>query len=311
MAGGAMILWLILAAWVAAAAYPFILEALRPAMNASRRKMASGAFAKLSQGTTHYQWSGAAEGPVAICVHGLTTPSFVWGPIAEELGRMGYRVLSYDLYGRGYSDRPKGAQTSDFFIRQLEDLTEDQGLTGPVTLLGYSMGGAIGAAYAAKHPDRVQHLALIAPAGFGHDLGPIADLAVKYTILGRWFALGFYPKSLRRSLEGERSMPSAIPGMVSMQIAETRLKGFAPAVLSSLRGILNEDLAPAHAALADAKLPVTAIWGEEDDVIPLACKDVLAERIPHAGQAVVPKASHAVAYTHVPEVMAPLKSNLS
>jgi pimeloyl-ACP methyl ester carboxylesterase len=64
----------------------------------------------------------------------------------------GHRVLTYDLYGRGYSDRPGGEQDARFFIRQLEDLLEHQGVTQPVTLLGYSMGGAIGAAFAAKHP---------------------------------------------------------------------------------------------------------------------------------------------------------------
>jgi pimeloyl-ACP methyl ester carboxylesterase len=301
-----MILWLILAAWGAAVAYPFVLEALRPAMNASRRKSAPGHFAKLSQGTTHYQWRGPEDGPVAVCVHGLTTPSFVWGPIAEGLVAKGHRVLTYDLYGRGYSDRPGGEQDARFFIRQLEDLLEHQGVTQPVTLLGYSMGGAIGAAFAAKHPHQLRHLVLLAPAGFGHDLGPIADLAVKYNLLGRWFALGFYPKSLRRALEGERDLPTAIPGMVDLQIAETRLKGFAPAVLASLRGILDEDLAPAHAALAQAGLPVTAIWGEVDDVIPLPRKDTLAERIPQAQQTVVAGAGHAVTYTHVKEVMASL-----
>lgn len=35
---------------------------------------------------------------------------------------MGYRILTYDLYGRGYSDRPSGKQNREFFLQQLDDL---------------------------------------------------------------------------------------------------------------------------------------------------------------------------------------------
>lgn len=248
---------------------------------------------------------------MAVCVHGLTTPSFVWGPVAEGLGRMGYRVLVYDLYGRGFSDRPKGAQDSAFFNRQLEELLADQGVDGAFTLLGYSMGGAIGAAFAAAHPERVKQLVLLAPAGLGHDLGPVADLAVKYERFGRWMCYAFYPKSLRRATEAERGLPSAIPGMVDMQIAETRLKGFAPAVLSSLRGVLDEDLEGAHRSIAEAGTPVLAIWGEADEVIPLACKARLAEWNPGARQEVVPGAGHAVTYTHVDDVLAIVETTIA
>lgn len=294
-----MILWLIFAAWVAAAAYPFVIEALRPRMNAARRRTAPGSFAKLSRGLTHYRWLGAEEGPVAVCVHGLTTPAFVWGPVAELLGRMGYRVLVYDLYGRGYSDRPGGEQDGAFFITQLEELLADQRVAEPFTLLGYSMGGAIGAAFAARHPERVRELVLLAPAGLGHDLGPIAEIAVKYNLFGRWLTYAFYPKSLRRSTEAERGAPSAIPDVVDLQIAETRLKGFTPAVLASLRGILDESLEEAHRAIAARRLPVLAIWGAEDEVIPLSCKEQLAAWNPEARQEVVEGAGHALTYSHV------------
>ncbi|MEQ9257532.1 MAG: alpha/beta hydrolase [Roseovarius sp.] len=294
-----MSLWLILAAWVAAAVWPFTVEALRPRMNAARRSTAPGDFAKLSKGLTHYRWLGAEDGPVAVCVHGLTTPSFVWGPVAEVLGRMGYRVLVYDLYGRGYSDRPKGAQDSDFFCAQLEELLADQGVEGRFALFGYSMGGAISTAFAARHPERVQQLVLLAPAGLGHDLGPIAEMAVKYDLFGRWMTYAFYPKSLRRATESERGAPSAIPNVVDLQIAETRLKGFTPAVLASLRGMLDKALEEEHRAIAAEGLPVLAIWGEDDEVIPLSCKEQLAEWNPEARQEVVPGAGHAVTYSHV------------
>ncbi|MEO0780210.1 MAG: alpha/beta fold hydrolase, partial [Pseudomonadota bacterium] len=179
----------------------------------------------------------------------------------------------------------------------------DQRVTEPFLLVGYSMGGAIGAAYTSANPSRVNRLVLLAPAGMKLDLGPLADMAQKYSFMGMWMGLGFYPKSLRRSLKTERGMESPIEFMVDRQIEETRMKGFAPAVLSSLRGVLDEDLEPAHRAIAAAGIPVTAIWGETDEVIPLECKDRLSEWNPHAKNFVVKDAGHSVTYTHTPEVL--------
>ncbi|MEO0774599.1 MAG: alpha/beta hydrolase [Pseudomonadota bacterium] len=305
-----MIIYLLFALLAATLAFPFVAEALRPRMTATRRKLAPGQFANLSQGITHYQWTGPEDGPVAVCVHGLTTPSFVYGPFAEGLAAKGYRVLTYDLYGRGFSDRPKGEQDSAFFNRQLNDLLADQGVTEPFVLVGYSMGGAIGAGFAAAHLTRVKQLILLAPAGMALDLGPLVDMAQRGTFMGTWMTLGFYPKSLRRATEGERGLESPIPHMVDRQVEETRLKGFAPAVLSSLRGVLDEDLEPAHRAVAAAGIPVTAIWGETDEVIPLECKDRLSDWNPVAQNHVIAGAGHTVTYTHTDEVLKALNKTL-
>ena len=94
---------------------PFAFESRRKVMGPEDRRDAPGEFIELSQGITHYQWHGPVRGPIAVCVHGLTTPSFVWQGLTAGLTAMGYRVLTYDLYGRGYSDRPKGDQTDAFF----------------------------------------------------------------------------------------------------------------------------------------------------------------------------------------------------
>ncbi|MDD9725434.1 alpha/beta hydrolase [Roseovarius sp. SK2] len=297
-----MIGWAFLSAGTALVAAPLIAEAFRPRVTNKQRAAATGQVADLPNGPTWFQWRGPEGGPVAVCVHGLTTPSFVWGPLADHLSGMGFRVLTYDLYGRGLSARPKGEQVSTFFTAQLAALLDHQGIEGDFTLLGYSMGGAIATGFAAAHPDRVCQLCLIAPAGLGHDLGPVAQMAINHPNIGKWMMLGFYPRSLRRGLNSERSLPSAIPDMVDLQIAESRKHGFAPAVLSSLRGIMDEDLAPAHRAICDAGIPTLAIWGETDDVIPLAGRDRLAALNPAARNVVIPGAGHTLAYTHVAEV---------
>ena len=43
-----------------------------------------------------------ASGSVLL-IHGLSYPHQVWGPLSQRLLASGYRVISYDLYGRGQS----------------------------------------------------------------------------------------------------------------------------------------------------------------------------------------------------------------
>ncbi|MCY4206484.1 MAG: alpha/beta hydrolase [Roseovarius sp.] len=284
-------------------AAPFIAEFLRPRMNGSRRVSAPGAFARLSGTLTHYQWRGPEDGDIVVCVHGLTTPSFVWQPIAKELSDQGYRVLAYDLPGRGYSDRPDGIQNGDFFVRHLNELLKDQAVERSFILCGYSMGGAIAAAYASRHPERAKRVVLLAPAGMGHDLGPITKFAVKHEFLGKWLFYAIYPRSLRKSIAAEMHLETPIEGMHLRQMGETRLKGFTPSVLSSLRGMIDENLETAHREIAKNGTPALAIWGGGDDVIPIQGMETIAKWNPDVHQHVVEDAGHSLAYTHHREVM--------
>lgn len=283
-----------------AAALPFWAERRRG--DVRQRPGAPGAFADLPMGRTHYRWIGAETGEVLLCVHGLTTPSYVWDGLAPALAAAGQRMLVYDLYGRGYSDRPRGAQDAGFFHRQIDALLAHEGVEGPVNLVGYSMGGAIAASYAAAQPGRVRRLALLAPAGMQHEMGPVLRLVRDLPGLGDWLMLARYPALHRRGTEAERALPSAVPGIVDRQQDELRWRGFTPAVLSSLRHMLRAGGAADHAALRAAGLPVLAIWGLEDAVIPPGAARVLADWNPEAQQHMVEGAGHGLPYTHAAEV---------
>ncbi|MDX1819876.1 MAG: alpha/beta hydrolase [Paracoccaceae bacterium] len=302
---------LILLALAALAAFPFLREAMRKPMNDAARQDAPGQFAQLSQGITHYRWTGPVRGPVAVCVHGLTTPSMVWDAVARGLALMGFRVLVYDLYGRGYSDRAPGLQDQDFFLRQLEDLLHDQGITEDVTLLGYSMGGAIVSAFAARHPERARRVILLAPAGMGHDLGKLAKFTRDTPILGDWLMLLRYPAAHMRGTEAERPLPSEVDGIIDYQQAELSKRGFIPAVMSSLRGILPRPLEEAHRQISREGIPVLAIWGREDKVIPLRAMGQLAQWNRTARHEVIEGAGHGLTYTHASAVLRVIEETLT
>ncbi len=285
------------------AAAPFVREAMKPQMNDQYRKAAPGEFSLLSQGVTHYRWTGAARGPVIVCAHGLTTPSKVWDSIATGLAQLGFRVLVYDLYGRGFSDRPKGRQNAEFFLRQLEDLLNDQGVEDDITLLGYSMGGSIAAAFAARHPDRLRRLILLAPAGMGHNLGRAAQFARDMPVLGDWAMLAGFARTHRQGTEQERDLSTSVEGIVDYQQQELDWRGFVPAVLSSMRGILARNMQDEHRRIGRSDVPVLAIWGQDDAVIPLRAMGRLSEWNRIAHHEVIKDAGHGVAYTHAAQVL--------
>lgn len=285
---------------------PFAREALKAQMNAKARQKAPGQFATLSQGVTHYQWYGPQNGPLVVCVHGLTTPSFVWNSIAPALAREGYRVLTYDLFGRGYSDRPNGTQDPAFFAAQLDDLLRDQNVEGALVLIGYSMGGAIGASYAATGSHPIRKLVLLAPAGMQPVGSPSLRRMVQMPVFGRWLMLARYPAMLRQGLRTEADQPSSVPAINDLQHAELGFRGFVPAVHESLCGMLTDSFQQYHKTIYQTGIPVLAVWGEQDDVIPLSAKDTLSHWNPDAEQQIVPDAGHGLTYSHTPDVVAPI-----
>jgi len=308
--GTRMTPWPWLALIAAALLWPVIREARRRPMNAETRRGAEGRFAELPMGTTHYDWIGPLRGPVAVCVHGLTTPSFVWRGLARGLSALGYRVLIYDLYGRGYSDRVRGAQTAAFFNRQLEELLADQGVEGEITLVGYSMGGAIATCFTAAHPGRIRRLILLASAGIAAPRSTKMRFVARTPVLGDWTMLAFYPAMHRRGAEAERNLPSSVENIVDRQRNELRHRGFVPAVLSSLRGVLAGTLEPEHRAIHAAGIPVLAIWGRDDALIPVSAVGRLADWNRTAHQEVIDGAGHGLTYTHTDDILAVIRADI-
>ena len=300
-------IWVALAFFAALAAAPFVIEELRTPVS---RVYRTGEVAALPGGATHYQWTGPETGPVAVCVHGLTTPSFVFSGVTRSLAALGYRVLTYDLYGRGFSDRPGGWQTPEFFLRQLRALLDDQGVQGRFTLVGYSMGGAIATALAAEESRRLHALILLAPAG----IEPIYDSPLDHVwtapLLGDWLVRAFGGRALRRELSREPALPTMIPDLRARQIAETRKRGFLPAVLSSRRHTLSRLYHDEHALIRKTGTPVLAIWARDDPVIPLRAMATLAQLNPDAHHVEIADAGHDFPQTHPAQVAEALRGFL-
>jgi len=88
----------------------------------------------------------------------LDWESSVWRPMLRELSR-DHTFIRYDVRGCGLSDREVADISVEAWVRDLEAVADAAGIDR-FPLLGYSQGGAIAIAYAARHPERVSHLVL-------------------------------------------------------------------------------------------------------------------------------------------------------
>jgi esterase len=116
-------------------------------------------------GLTHryLQW-GSDDSPTLLMLHGLRSYGRTWAPVAEALAGS-YRIIAPDFRGRG--DSAWDPRRDYFTTRYVADMEILAGLLelGRFSIVGHSMGGTVGYAYAAHHPDQVQLLIV-------EDIGP-------------------------------------------------------------------------------------------------------------------------------------------
>jgi pimeloyl-ACP methyl ester carboxylesterase len=82
----------------------------------------------------------------------------IWRHWIQELSRR-HLLIRYDERANGLSDWNVAELSFDAMLEDLESVVEAAG-ADRFALLGISQGGAVAAAYAARHPDRVSHLVL-------------------------------------------------------------------------------------------------------------------------------------------------------
>jgi pimeloyl-ACP methyl ester carboxylesterase len=105
------------------------------------------------------------SGKPMLLVHGFGLTHEMWKYQIPYLKRHGYHVVSIDLRGFGYSKNVPAGYTYKTWAKDLGKAI-DKFERDDVTLVGYSLGGAIAMYYMALHDDPpVERLALVAAAG--------------------------------------------------------------------------------------------------------------------------------------------------
>lgn len=196
---------------------------------------------------------------VVVAVHGITSNSRAWLPVARALeGRAG--LVAVDLRGRASSSGLLGPYGIDAHVRDIVAVLDALGLQRPV-VAGHSLGAYITAQLAASYPERVRSVVLV-DGGLPIPGGAEADLdAFLGPALAR-LKLRFADRDAYRAWWRQH------PALGGSDVADEDLRAYADHDLvgsaPELRSSVNEEAvradAPdvAHAADAAYRLTVPA-----------------------------------------------------
>ncbi len=239
------------------------------------------------------EWLEAGDTPVRVVragagdttlllVHGFGESLFGWRAVFDRLA-MSYRVVALDLPGFGGSGKPDGDYSLPAMTGRLASFL-DRWTTGPVIVIGHSMGGELAASVALARPDRVVAAVLIAPAGWNVGLSGIAG--TMYPSKAR--AIGWYLSSRAFALPEHDVEWLGEPDSAARytQMADSNYRKSVARVLEQF------DFRGLRASFARIRQPVLLVWGTWDPVIPFAIADSILPLLPCARMVTLPNAFH-------------------
>ncbi len=261
----------------------------RATLDAAARAGAPGQFVALDDGVTHYQVAGPDSGQRVVLVHGFSVPSYIWDSTFLALSAAGFRVARYDLFGRGFSDRPDADYTVDFTDRQLSQLLDSLGWREPVDLIGLSYGGVVTGAFAGRHPERVRSLVLVDPAaGAAGSLPAMFRLPLLGGALWQLLAVpGMADNQLSDFVE-----PAKWPDWPDRYRVQMRYRGFGRALRSTILHRAGSTLDTLYARVGAAGTRSLLIWGTEDSTVSITEAAGVRQAIPQIRFVPVEGAGH-------------------
>lgn len=240
-------------------------------------------------------FSVEGDGPPLFMIHGIGASRHSWDGLIGHL-KGEFRCISYDLRGHGRSPMPRPPYSLDDLVADLEALRAELGIER-AHLVGHSLGGMIGPAYARAFPERVLSLGLFSTAaGRSEDdsakvKGVVAAMRQKgiapvlETLKDRWFTPDF---AARRPDVVERRL---------QQVIDTD-----PEVFLSVFDIYAQtEMAP---WLREVTAPALVLTGEMDGGCNPRLNGFIAGELPDAELVILPGLRHAI-LLEAPDLVAP------
>ncbi|EJL24491.1 putative hydrolase or acyltransferase of alpha/beta superfamily [Caulobacter sp. AP07] len=114
--------------------------------------------------------------PTVVLESGMGDDSLAWRKVQARIATF-TRTCAYDRAGYGLSDAAQRASDADNTVEDLALLLDKAPITGPVVLVGHSLGGLYATHFTNLHPDRVAGMVLMDPAqpGDGRAYGSLWD----------------------------------------------------------------------------------------------------------------------------------------
>lgn len=240
---------------------------------------------------TRYVEAGKRGNPVVVMLHGtagsLENFSANIGPLSEH-----FHCFAIDLVGCGYSDKPDRDYLIPVYVEHVRSFMDAVGIAS-ATFIGVSMGSWISTAMAVRHPERVEAICMLAPAG----LNDHAEAKAKIRKIRGTAATEPNWDSMRtifkRLLLDEKSM---IPDIMAVRLGIYRQPGYQQAMQHVLALLAaeawpdNRILPEQYQALKVPALVICSIDDPNTDYIKSA-RDIAA-LVPRARLVDMPRVAH-------------------
>jgi pimeloyl-ACP methyl ester carboxylesterase len=238
----------------------------------------------------------AGAGFPVVLIHGFGYSHHTWRFNQPALaGR--YRAVALDLPGFGASARtrlPRFAIRTQ--ARAVRDFIRELGIDR-AHVVGHSLGGTIALRLALDHPEAVARLVVVdsplTAARFPYGLlrraaglGPVGPAVFK-ALFYYGFASGYLLRSGLARSYGPDPVPEGLPAYFE---GLYRVRGSADTLVAILKSPPVDPYLEAD--LPDLRVPLLAVWGGADRVVPPRVADRLRQLVPAARVEVLPGAGH-------------------
>ena len=232
-------------------------------------------------------YTDEGEGVPLVFVHGFPLNRGTWSKQVDAF-KTSRRVIAPDLRGLGESEASAGPVTMSRFAEDLYELLKHLG-TGPVILVGHSMGGYVALAFAKAYSQTLQGLVLVGTKA-GADTPEAAAArratAEKVRAAGASVVVNAMAPKMLSASNTDVAMAAAVRGFM----APSKPEG----IIGALLGMAERP--DAGAWLGKIRVPTLVISGTDDTIIPPSESGMLAKAIPGAQLKFIPGAGHLVAF---------------
>jgi pimeloyl-ACP methyl ester carboxylesterase len=207
-------------------------------------------------------YGDAGDGPAVVFLHGWGLSARSYAQALPLIAATGSRVIAPALPGFGRSDPLPGDYTFERLVAWLIDLLDAADIRDPAAIVGHSFGGAVATALAWEHPERVRSLVLVNSVGGSvWKTGRRGERSLADRPLWDWGLR--LPGEFRRR-DYRKVLPVVVRDLVGNALSN-------PGALRRAAELArNADLRDELATLAERGLPVSILWGSEDNVVPEA-----------------------------------------
>jgi abhydrolase domain-containing protein 6 len=231
-------------------------------------------------------YSQGGHGEPVVLLHGFGASADSWNRFAKPLTKR-YRVIAPDQPGWGASTRLETASYG--YPAQVERLHQFLAALGlkRVHMVGHSMGGFIASAYAARYPDEIITLGLIAPHGM---VEPVASKLANDVAKGDNWLVATSHQEFDRLLNNVFARRPYAPKAVLNYLAAHAIRNSAKSAKIFAEMQTNDP--PLADRLGNVTAPALIIWGDQDRVLHVSCADLFCKGIKSSEVMIIAGSGH-------------------